>query len=252
LKIYSLLTSLVYETVQDDVAQSSKSLDISIEEFMRQEVPEIFTNRLQTEVNSMYLEETGLLDDPARLRKTFITRMTSLINEAQDAAVQAYRQRSSESTSQFNQLMTPGPSSSSCSFPAPWQESHRTFHQTKHDSTSAPQLAVPSWSQYSQSVNPMVSESEGCPTTQMEQAADGLCREAPNHLSSLDPSMQDHEPRGGDDYTPQREQNADKESAVQNFQKQHLTNGNNAQLEWETEYDWATWGDIQSQINPPA
>jgi hypothetical protein len=258
LKIYSLLTLSVYETVQDDVAQSSESLDISIEEFMRQEVPEIFTNRLQTEVNNMFLEETGLLDDPARLRQTFITRMTCLINEAQDAAVQAYRQRSSESTSQFNQLMTPGPSSSSGSFPAPWQESRRTSHQHEHDSTSALQLAVPSWSQDSQSVNPMVSESDldaiqGCRTTQMEQAADDLWREAGNHLSSLDPSMQQHELRGSNNYTSRREQNADRESpsAIQNFQQQHLPNGNDAQLEWEAEYNWATWGDIQSQINPP-
>jgi len=248
----------VYETVHDDVAQSSELLDISIEEFMRQEVPEIFTNRLQTEVNSMYLEETGLLDDPARLRQTFVTRMTSLINEAQEAAVQAYRQRSSESTSQFNQLMTPGPSSSSGSFPASWQESRRISHQPEHDSTSALQLAVSSWSQDSQSVNPMVSESDfdaiqGRPTTQMEQATDDLCREAGNHLSSLDPLIQHHEFRGSDNYTSRREQDADRElsSAIQNFQQQNLPNGNDAHLEWEAEYNWATWGDMQSQVNPP-
>jgi hypothetical protein len=78
------------------------SLDVPIDEFMRQEVPQFFTSRLQTEVDNMNFEHTGLLDDPARLRETFIARMTSLINEAQDAAVEAYRQKSSENSLQFN------------------------------------------------------------------------------------------------------------------------------------------------------
>lgn len=108
----------VYETIQDDAAQVSDPLDVPIEKFMRQEVPHLFTSRLQTEVDKMNLKESGLLDDPARLRDTFIDRMTSLINEAQDAAVEAYRQKSAENNSQANQLMTPGPSSSSGSLPA--------------------------------------------------------------------------------------------------------------------------------------
>jgi hypothetical protein len=248
----------VYETVQDDVAQSSESLDISIEEYMRQEVPQIFTRRLQTEVNNMFLEESGLLDDLACLRQTFISRMTGLINEAQDAAVQAYRQRSSENTSskntsQFNQLMTPGPSSSSGSFPAAWQEPHRISEQPEHDdSISAPKVAVPSYSQDFRTINLMVSVSDldtvqGCPTIQMEQAGDDLCQGAGNHLSSLGPSILHH----SENYTSQREQDADRESssAIQNSQQQDSPNGNYTQLEWEAEYDWATFGDIQSQIN---
>jgi hypothetical protein len=218
---------------------------------MRQEVPQIFTSRLQTEVNNMYLEETGLLDDPSHLRQTFISRMTSLINEAQDAAVQAYQQRSSESTSQFNRLMTPGPSSSSGSFPAQWLESRRDSHQPEHYFPSALQLAIPSWSDDSQSVIPTISNShldaiKGCPTTQMEQASDEPCQEASNHLLSLDHSTQHHELGGSDNYALRREQNATRKSysAIQNHQQQHLPNENDAQIEWEAEYDWATWEDI--------
>ena len=122
-KVSWLLIFLVYGTVQDDAAQASVSLDVPIEEFMRQEVPQFFTSRLQTEINSMDLENTGLLDDPTRLRKTFIARMTSLISDAQDAAVEAYRQKSSENSLQLNQLVTPGPSSSSGSCPNASQDS---------------------------------------------------------------------------------------------------------------------------------
>lgn len=86
------MTLLVYESIQDDAAQASDPLDATIEDFMRQEVPLIFSSRLQTEVNNMNLEESGFLDDPTRLRQAFITRRTSLISEAQDAGVAAYQQ----------------------------------------------------------------------------------------------------------------------------------------------------------------
>lgn len=101
----------------------------------------------------MNLEESGLLDNPARLRQEFITRMTSLISEAQEAAVATYQQRSSANSLQLNQLMTPEQSSSSGSFPASSEEPRRNLYQSEDDLLPTNQLAVPPWSQGFQSMS---------------------------------------------------------------------------------------------------
>ena len=121
-----MLIYLDYEGIQDDAAQASDSIDISMEEFMRQQVPQIFTRRLEAEVDYMGMENTGLLDSPGRLRQAFIDRMASFITEAQGAAVEAYQQRTMVNSLQSNQLLTPAASSSSLgSNPAPSQETSR-------------------------------------------------------------------------------------------------------------------------------
>ncbi|KFZ07912.1 hypothetical protein V502_09670 [Pseudogymnoascus sp. VKM F-4520 (FW-2644)] len=158
-----------------DCFNTSVSLDVPIEEFMRQEVPQFFTSRLQTEVDNMNLEHTVLLDDPAHLREAFITRMTSLINEAQDAAVEAYRQKSSENSLQLNQLMTPGPFSSSGSFPNPSQElSRAASHQREDTFHIRQQPAEPSWSRDLQSIDRVAANNalQDYLTTQVAQEAE--------------------------------------------------------------------------------
>lgn len=145
--------SPVYETVQDDVAQASESPVIAIEEFMRQEVPQIFTSRLQNEVSNMKLEEAGSLEHLA-LQNTFIARMSTLINEAQDAAVEAYRQKQSENSSQLSSNEAPYPalSQGSRSTSQPWNEPDIDTPPSNRPHTSY------SWAQTSKSIDHTGSE----------------------------------------------------------------------------------------------
>ena len=111
---------LVYEQVQDDAAQAFDLLELPIEEFMRQEVPRLFTRHLEEEIDRLDGEEGRLLDGDY-LRGPFIARLTSMISDSQDAAISAYQSRLRENDIQPS-LMTPAPSSTT----GPSQMQHYT------------------------------------------------------------------------------------------------------------------------------
>jgi len=218
------------------------SLDVPIEEFMRQEVPQFFTSRLQTEVDNMNLEHTGLLDDPARLRETFIARMTSLINEAQDAAVEAYRQKSSENSLQVNQLMTPGPSSSSGSFPNPSQELSRAASYQREDAFhTRQQPAASSWSRDLQSIDRVAANNalQDYLTTQVTQEAENA--DLDSRTDSYPQLTEEDAPHSfGLEHT-----DVEFSTATQIPQQEPEPNGCSLNLDWSVSDDWdgnvATW-----------
>ncbi|RFU36223.1 hypothetical protein B7463_g141, partial [Scytalidium lignicola] len=238
-----------YESVQDDVAQAPESLEISVEEFMRQEVPQIFTSRLQNEVDNMDLEESGLLDDPARLRQTFISRMTSLINEAQETAVEAYRQKLSENSLPLKQPMTPRCSSGSESCPALSQESSRASQPSYEPKPSPPpEYQLPSSSQDFQSVNHVASELDhyavhDCLMTPMAQKADNTSQSTVFDSNLPESLLQFN--KESEHCNAGREQKFDGEwsLAAHNFQQEYIPN--NPYSEWvmpdDSEFTAATW-----------
>lgn len=204
---------------------------------MRQEVPQLFTSRLQTEVDNMNLNETGLLDDPARLREAFIARMTNLINEAQDAAVEAYRQKSAENCSQGNQLMTPGPSSSSGSLLAMSQQSSRPSRE--REEASSTRRPVPSWPREFQSIDDASTDDavNDYLMTQMGQRVESSGQTTQTKPNLPQPLMQvnNQSESSNSRLEPTSE---GRSSSVTELQDEHDPKLYDPALDWEESNDW--------------
>jgi hypothetical protein len=107
----------VYEYVEDDAAQPADAPDLPIEEYLRQEVPRIFQNRLEAELNEIN-ENDGETPQLGDLEASFVQSLTRMIKDAQDHAISAYNMHLPNNPSSLNVAITP-PSSSGASTAPP-------------------------------------------------------------------------------------------------------------------------------------
>ncbi|CZR70255.1 uncharacterized protein PAC_20156 [Phialocephala subalpina] len=171
--------SPLFEKVADSLAQrqTNDSTDLTIEETMRQQVPQFVIRRLEVEVRGMGLDDgTSLLDDQGHLQERLSTLITRLIHEAQDEASASYLQRTLTSIPAPSQFPTPADSSIFRSTSRPPNLTTRATHLRENESMSSPQL-----SQNSQYQNSRVSGTQFNNTQNYQMAQTG---QAPHHRDS--------------------------------------------------------------------
>ena len=150
-----------FEPVLDDPAHTQDSAGFPIEEFMRLQLPQALTRRLEIEVFNMDLaNDTVASDDRTRLREIFATIIPRLVNEAVEDVSSAHRQRSSGEMRISNVLPTPPPSYTAELSRTPLRAVSHTASITEKDSNLTPQRGEPILSQNLQNDNIQVTQSE--------------------------------------------------------------------------------------------
>lgn len=142
------MPSPFFEPVSDDIAQFQEPIGLPIEEFMRQQLPQFLSSRLEMEIIGMDFEnDNSASDNRTRLREIFVTRIPRLVNGAVDDAASAYRQRLIGDTSLRNIMHTPPPSyrieSSQTPLPAISLSTSHTASLPGSDSQPTPRQANP-------------------------------------------------------------------------------------------------------------
>jgi hypothetical protein len=154
-----------FEPVLDDLALLHASAALPVEEFVRQNLPQFLSRRLETEILNMGLDnDTGTLDQRSRLQEFFTTRIPSLVNEAVEDVSSAYRQRSSGDPPRSNSIVTPPSSYTLESTQTPLSAipnvaSHRASLPSS-DSNSSSHNADPLSSRNLQYIDAQISESD--------------------------------------------------------------------------------------------
>ena len=150
-----------FEPVLDDLAHIQESAGFPIEEFMRQQLPQALTRRLEIEVFNMDLaDDTVASDDRTRLREIFATIIPRLVNEAVEDVSSAHRQRSSGDMAMSNGPPTPPPSYTVELSQTPIRAVSHTASVTEKNSNLIPQPGEPILSQTSQNDNIQVNQLE--------------------------------------------------------------------------------------------
>jgi hypothetical protein len=91
-----------FEPIQDDAAQAYDLPDVSFEEYLRQELPRNYRNRIETAITDDDIDDTGTP------REGVLDRLEGMITEVYEATLTAYRaRRTSQSSRPTAQLISP-------------------------------------------------------------------------------------------------------------------------------------------------